>query len=331
LDFLAILICFGIVFGFCNLWVKANPSAKVQFTANAIIDLTGLDTTLYALSGSECDSLTVSGPTLSVDIPSGSSFTLGTASQNVLRLTPSGGKVTLTFSSNYFSSGYVSQWTASSLIADTKVNFLVGVPERNADYLIKVDGQKLAYFRSSDTKEVSFTYSGGFSSKIFEILREDQPTTGDGGMPAQWFNPPKPPVGGFRILINNDAKYTDSIIVNLTLVGGPDTKRMAISNFPDFRDASQKTYQTTKIWNLCQGLTSCPDGKYTVYAKFYTDWGTASEVISDSIIYKKGIILPEAKEKPIEEMTVEEILTKMIEILTKLIQLYTELIQILKG
>ena len=42
-------------------------------------------------------------------------------------------------------------------------------------------------------------------------------------------------------------------------------------------------------------------------------------------------VVGEMKEKPIEEMTKEEILTKMIEILKKLIQFYAELIRILKG
>jgi len=149
-------------------------------------------------------------------------------------------------------------------------------------------------------------------------------TPSGGGMPSEWFNPPTPPVEGFGILINQNAGYANSPTVALIFRGGLNTERMAISNFSDFRDAGQEIYAPTKIWNLCQGLTSCPEGEYTVYAKFYTPWGTASEIISDSIIYQKsltaGILeiikkIPEFfKPKPPEvkppEIPLEELLPK---------------------
>ncbi len=120
-----------------------------------------------------------------------------------------------------------------------------------------------------------------------------------GGMPAQWYNPPTPSAGGFAVLINNDEEYTVSQIITLTLRGGPDTVRMAISNFSDFRDAGQETYQTTKSWNLCQGRESCQEGEHTVYVKFYTDWGKSSDTISDNIILgKEKSIIEEIKEIP---------------------------------
>ncbi len=307
-DILAVFLCFGAVLGISVL-VKANPSAKVQFTADTILSLSGIsDGDLYIAQDSECDSLTVSGSTLTVDVPDASIFTLKTAAHRVLRLTPSGGTVTLTFDSGYLSSGYVSQWTASSSVTNAQVSFLVGVAQASADYLIKVDSSNLEYSQSNSAGEVSFTYSGGFSSKVFTITREDRPVTpapsGGGGMPAEWFMPPKPPTGGFRILINDGTTYTDSEIVTLKLTGGSDTERMAISNFSDFRDAGQELYAQTKKWNLCEGLSSCPDGQYTVYAKFYAPWGTISEVVSDSIILKTAvkeepeIKVPEVEEKP---------------------------------
>jgi hypothetical protein len=133
---------------------------------------------------------------------------------------------------------------------------------------------------------------------------------GGGGMPSVWLNSPEAPESGFRILINNNDKYTDSLAVNLDLFGGPEAARMAISNFPDFRDAGQETYQTTKSWDLCQGRENCSEGEYTVYVKFYASWGTASEVVSDTIIFRK--------EKPVPEKIVEEI-KKIPEILEPLI------------
>jgi hypothetical protein len=126
---------------------------------------------------------------------------------------------------------------------------------------------------------------------------------GGGGMPSEWFNPPKPPADGFRILINNGNEYTDGSSVTLNLFGGPDTARMAISNNPEFTgtgSTGQIPYQSSYQWNLCQGRDSCPEGEsYVVYVKFYASWGTASEVISDNIIFGKGeSIVEEIKEIP---------------------------------
>ena len=101
--------------------------------------------------------------------------------------------------------------------------------------------------------------------------------------------PQAPASGGFRVLINNGAKSTDNSIVILNLFSGPDTATMAVSNFSDFRDAGQEAYQASKSWNICRGRADCPDGEYTVYARFYTSWGTFSTVVLDSISYKKSI------------------------------------------
>lgn len=124
-------------------------------------------------------------------------------------------------------------------------------------------------------------------------------TLGGGGMSAAWYNPPQPPAEGFKVLINNGAEYTNSLTVTLNLTGGPDTERMAISNFPDFHEAGQEPYKEGKEWNLCKGLTSCPEGEYTVYAKFYAPWGKSSEVVSDNIVFrKKKPIIEKIKEVP---------------------------------
>jgi len=170
-------------------------------------------------------------------------------------------------------------------------------------------------------------------------------TGGGGGIPSAWFNPPKAPEGGFKILINNDAKYTDNPTVTLNLFGGPDTARMAISNNPEFSGAGstgQITYQPSYQWNLCRGRTSCPEGEYTVYVKFYASWGKSSGVVSDSIIYQKET--PEEKpiaelpplvvkpliKKPITEMTIEELKAKIAEIKAMIAQLQAQLVELLK-
>jgi hypothetical protein len=106
-------------------------AANISFTEDTELELTGLATTLYALSGSEADTLTVDGSTLTVDIPAGSSFTLGAGNpiHNVLKVTPTGGTTTLTFQANHLTSGgYATQWTLHSTTA-TSWAMLVGVSE----------------------------------------------------------------------------------------------------------------------------------------------------------------------------------------------------------
>ena len=395
-DLIAILVCFFIVFAFCLgyfIWVKANLSAKVQFTADTEIILTGLDTNLYVLgdpvSPSECDSLTIGDPdskTLKVDIPDASSFTLKTAANNVLRLTPAGGTVSLTFSSAYFSSGYVSQWTEQSTISNLEVSHLVGVPKANTYYAIEVNSVLFNSFKSNDSGEVSFTYDSGFSPRVFTTEEDTTAPTefdlvspvnsystsdstptfswnpsdvpdldnyalyidgnlnidnisgtsvtltsaiscgshtwyvkavdkagnsiqsastftiniscpGGSGLPPVAYMPPTSPSptkdnpqGGFKALINKGAETTDSRTITLTLFAGSDTKRMAISEDPEFTNAVQEPYQSSKEWTLSEG-----DGKKTIYVKFYTKWGQPSQVFSTSIILKSIL------EKPIKE------------------------------
>jgi hypothetical protein len=111
-------------------------------------------------------------------------------------------------------------------------------------------------------------------------------TTGGGGssgLPPEAYNPPAPPSSGFSISIQDGAKYTNSRTVTLKLNGGPDAKKMAISNFSNFLDAGQENYETIKTWILTEG-----EGTKTVYAKFCTQWGRCSEIVSDDIILIKG-------------------------------------------
>ena len=142
-------------------------------------------------------------------------------------------------------------------------------------------------------------------------------SAGGGGLPSAAYQPPAPPPitssapQGFSVLINNGDEYTNSRDVTLFLNGGPDAKRMAISNFSDFKNAGQETYASTKTWDLCRGFSSCPEREYTIYAKFYTAFGVASEVISDTIILRK--------EKPIIEK-IKEIPEKIVEKIKEIIK-----------
>ena len=134
------------------------------------------------------------------------------------------------------------------------------------------------------------------------------------GMPPSFQNPPaqpKPtpenPNNSFSVAINNNDEYTNSKTVTLKLNAGSDTERMAISNTEDFKYASQIPYQENIEWDLSdckptpnpsqegnKSSFSQEGNVCVVYAKFYTQYGVASEVVSDSIIYtnKSNSVIP---------------------------------------
>jgi peptidoglycan hydrolase-like protein with peptidoglycan-binding domain len=82
----------------------------------------------------------------------------------------------------------------------------------------------------------------------------------------------------------------------LSFNAGADIKKMSISMTGDFTDASQESYIASKQWDLCSRLggavknPTCPDGKYTVYTKFYTAYGRTSDtsIASSTITLKSG-------------------------------------------
>jgi len=181
---------------------------------------------------------------------------------------------------------------------------------------------------TSYTYTVKYRNGDGVETDTISLIQSTD-SCGGGGMPSAWFNPPKAPEQGFKILINNDAKYTDNPTVTLNLFGGPDAAKMAISNNPEFSGAGstgQITYQSSYQWNLCQGRRSCSEGEYIVYVKFYASWGKSSGVVSDSIIYQKEIPeekpiakLPPPKVKPPTEKPKKPFIEKVPEILKPLV------------
>lgn len=171
-------LIFVLVFSFVFYFpARANPAGTVSFTADTIVNLSGISSgSLYVASSSQATSINISGGTLTVSgIPDGDSFTLKTPTSTIaLKLTPSGGNLDLTFSSSSLSTGYVSQWTLTATGAAT-VAHIVGAPLANTWYAIKVDDVHLDSYQSDSSGEVSFTYSSGWSTKVFTI---EQDTSG---------------------------------------------------------------------------------------------------------------------------------------------------------
>lgn len=166
--------CLGVLIALSFVLAAEARAADISFTANTELSLTGLATTLYALSGSEADTLTVDGSTLTVDIPANSSFTLGAGStiHNVLRITPTGGTVTLTFeAANLTAGGYATQWTLGSSTA-TSWAILVGVSQPSTSHSIKVNSNHHGFFEATSSGEVTFSYGGNLSNRTFSITQE---------------------------------------------------------------------------------------------------------------------------------------------------------------
>jgi hypothetical protein len=66
--------------------------------------------------------------------------------------------------------------------------------------------------------------------------------------------------------------------IKLRLIGGPDAVKVSISEFADFKGASQAAYQETMDWLLSAG-----QGLKTIYAKYYTGFGVSSPVVSTEV------------------------------------------------
>ncbi len=121
---------------------------------------------------------------------------------------------------------------------------------------------------------------------------------GGGNLPIMWTSPVMLK-NRFGLRINGGAPITSSRNVVLEFNAATDIKEIAISMTGDFTDASQENYVASRPWDLCSkigGLVrypTCPDGIYTVHAKFYTAYGLSSAVAvaSSTIILKSGAVL----------------------------------------
>lgn len=179
------------------------------------------------------------------------------------------------------------------------------------------NGSTLNVYRSNSSSSgwsllTTCTVSSGncsFTTTSASYFAATRAASGGGGGSSN--NPPTPPAGGFQILMNDGATITNSRVVTLKLQAGPDSKKMAISRYVDFRDASQEELASSKIWDLCPSL-NCPEGDYIIYAKFYSQSGQPSQTVSSRIKYQKITTAPkpaETKKQPTSKLT-EIILSK---------------------
>ncbi|MFA5128332.1 MAG: LamG-like jellyroll fold domain-containing protein [Patescibacteria group bacterium] len=154
---------------------STTRAANVAPTStNANFDLTtrGFLTSFNVLPTSEWDWMNVTANLLTVNVSSTKSLTLGTAATNTIKITPSVGEITLAFNDSDISNGYTDQWTASSTISTTTIDYVVAVSKNNTWYSIKVDGSHFNSYQSDSTGKITFTYNGGFSAKTFTVAED---------------------------------------------------------------------------------------------------------------------------------------------------------------
>ncbi len=102
---------------------------------------------------------------------------------------------------------------------------------------------------------------------------------GGGGSPGGGGGTYPAPSGPFSVRINSGAFYTNNPAVILSIETGPSVAYyMELSNNANFVGAIKESYKPTKAWTLSTG-----DGQKTVYARFYTQYGTASDAVIGTI------------------------------------------------
>ncbi|HEX5429501.1 MAG TPA: Ig-like domain-containing protein [Patescibacteria group bacterium] len=154
----------------------------------------------------------------------------------------------------------------------------LGSPVTSAPYSMALDTTTLINGSHTINATALDNFGNTGSSTITAFV-----SNGGSGLPASAFNPPVIPDGGFKVIINNGDTSTTAQTVTLDMNAGSDVARMAVSNSSDLDSAGQQTYAPDTTWDLCAGFSSCDAGLKTVYVKFYTSYGHASDLISASI------------------------------------------------
>lgn len=275
-----------------------GSSTSTSFTQNSgflyFSDITS--PTLSATAGDSQASLSWTAAT--------SNFGFSIASYEVGQSTGSGGPYTFTNVGNVLSS------TRTGLTNGTTYYFVIQAIDNVGDTVATSTEQSVTPIAS--TAGGTAGGGGSFLNTLGSLFTPTSPNE-------------EPP---FKIIINNQDKFTTFPIVDLSLDGGPNAVKMAISNTPDFIGVSQQDYKTEiKDWNLCPNLLdeTCPEEEktYTVYAKFYSKYGVGTDIVSDNIIFKKETTVIDEVVEIIEKIpeTITEVSKEIIsEIIEEIIK-----------
>jgi hypothetical protein len=185
-----------------------------------------------------------------------------------------------------FSGSTAGYWTydSGSFTVSEPGSFKIGSANSSVKSILVTQSGRTAACGVNSTPGTSYVTLTDLSG-TYVVTPSTATSCGGGGLPAGSYSAPTSPAptannptGGFSVSINNNTATTNTKDVTLTLNAGSDTARMAISNTEDFNGSSQEAYQATKSWALTEG-----DGTKTVYVKFFTQSGQASNIVSDTI------------------------------------------------
>ena len=305
-------------------------AANITFTSDVQLDFTSVPSTVYIKSGSVSDSLITSGSTLLADVPSGDTFTLKTTGYTALALTPSGGTVSLAFDTSYFTTGYVSQWTASSSVAAATVSFSIGVSAINTYYTIKVDGVNLRDYYSSSEGLVTFDYTGGFSSRTFTIIIPPSAVS-----PSYSYTPrdtTPPIINQITTLAGNTSTTiswkTDKSSISWLLYG------TTTAYGSEIKTATSATSHSLNLTNLSASTT------YHYQIKAQNSSGDVSSLIDKTFATLTLVKAPVEKVpvvekvpivKPVIKMTATELQAEIVRIIALIAQLQAELAKMVSA
>jgi len=144
--------------------VLENPFSIATTTTLTLIDLQkpfqGATSTIYA------DATT----TLDIVLGSGASSTLSAVDMDI---DPSADSVIVLVDTWETSGDYYKKWTEESSSHSITTAHTIGGLEANTTYFIKVGGATFGSYTSDALGELTFTYNGGYSSKIFEMGKDE--------------------------------------------------------------------------------------------------------------------------------------------------------------
>lgn len=172
-----VILAGGIIWSVGYFFLSAAPSNKVEVGDDIKISLTGLPVSLYVFDGSQFDQMQfTSSSTMLVTMPATASFSLGSAANRSLLISPESASIDMDFNnSNIDSTGYITSWGITAANS-TVINTTLAVPEADKDYLVKANGINYSFVHSSSGGQISFAYRFNGGSDDLSVIRQDHPT-----------------------------------------------------------------------------------------------------------------------------------------------------------
>lgn len=228
-----------------------------------------------------------------------SKYTLAAVPSSLSLVADSQTQITVSWNANFNSVGTL--YYAENITAGTNSGWTNGTSWISLGLSCNTSHSFRVKAKNGDGVETDFVYADKTTDSC-----STSPAASTSGisLPPSAFDSPSAPNRNvsdleetFSVFINDNAVYSNGANVKLSFVAGENTARMSVSDFSDFRNASQIPYQTEMKWELPpvsgEELSFLGGVEKTVYVKFFTQYGVSSQIFSDSIIV--DAIPPEIK------------------------------------